>query len=234
MNAWRTIQLKAQAWHLSLRLLAIVGLFLVALLLFSVIANEMVIEQEARLDNWVFRELRPLQSAALTRVMLVVTFFGSAHFLLPAYLLLIGSLLLSKKSRRLSLDSAAIGIAGTILLFTFKSIFHRHRPPDPLVQNVLGFSFPSGHSFSSFTFYGLLIYLAWALRFYPWARWTIAVGLFLFSCAIAFSRVYLHVHYASDVVAGFLLCIIWLTLSFWIMERIDRKLRRKRTDLRVS
>ena len=43
-------------------------------------------------------------------------------------------------------------------------------------------------------------------------------GFFLFACAIAFSRVYLHVHYASDVIAGFCLCIVWLGISFWIMR----------------
>jgi undecaprenyl-diphosphatase len=225
---------KAKARHLSIRVLVVVALFLGSLFLFSLIANEMVVEQEAQLDQTVFAALQPLQSPGLTHAMTIITFFGSAQFLFPAYLAVIGALLFSRKYRRLSLDSAAIGIAGTIILFSFKSIFHRPRPAYPLIQHVLGFSFPSGHSFSSFAFYGLLIYLMWKIQTPRTARLMLSVLLFLFAVAIAFSRVYLQVHYASDVCAGFLLCIVWLILSFWIMRLVDRKLRLTKPELRET
>jgi undecaprenyl-diphosphatase len=87
---------------------------------------------------------------------------GQANdFLLPAYILLIGYFLLFKKTRRLSLDITAVGITSTIILFSLKAIFHRHRPSDPLVKTVNGFSFPSAHSCCSFAFFGLLIYILW-------------------------------------------------------------------------
>ncbi|RYY00627.1 MAG: phosphatase PAP2 family protein, partial [Gammaproteobacteria bacterium] len=97
------------------------------------------------------------------------------------------------------------------------------RPLDPLVENVNGFSFPSGHSFSSFTFFGLLIYILWQQKMNASFRWVLTVLLVLFASAIAFSRVYLHVHYASDVIGGLALCIIWLTASFWLVSKIERK-----------
>ena len=221
MQAATTVQ---KAKGISLRFLIVAGIFLLSLLVFIAIANEMVMENENQLDTIAFQKLRELTGPSMTRVMLFITFFGSTYFLLPAYLLLIGYFLFFKKTRRLSLDVAAVGITSTIILFSLKAIFHRHRPLDPLVRTVNGFSFPSGHSFCSFTFFGLLIYILWNHEMNPVIRWIATIFFFLFACAIAFSRVYLHVHYASDVIAGFCLCIVWLALSLWIIRKYKHKL----------
>ncbi len=93
--------------------------------------------------------------------MLFFTFFGSNIILLPAYVLLTAYSLFYKKNTMVSLNIVTIGISSTALLFLIKDIFKRHRPLDPLVQHVTGFSFPGGHSFSAFTFFGLLIYILW-------------------------------------------------------------------------
>lgn len=213
-----------KAKGISFRFLIVAGIFLLSLLVFVAIANEMVLENENSLDLLIFQKLRQITNPSTTRVMLLITFFGSTYFLLPAYIILIGYFLLFKKTRRLSLDVAAVGITSTIILFSLKAIFHRHRPLDPLVKNVNGFSFPSGHSFCSFTFFGLLIYILWNHNMNPVLRWMASLLFFLFACAIAFSRVYLHVHYTSDVLAGFCLCIVWLGFSFWIMRKYKQKL----------
>jgi undecaprenyl-diphosphatase len=213
-----------KAKGISLRFFIVAGIFLAALLLFIFIADEMVLENENQVDLAAFSKLAAITNPATTNVMLWITFFGSTYFLLPAYIFLIFYFLMFKKTRRLSLDVAAVGITSTIILFSLKAIFHRHRPLDPLVKNVNGFSFPSGHSFCSFTFFGLLIYIIWNQQINPSARWILSVFFFLFACAIAISRVYLHVHYASDVIAGFCLCLVWLGASFWIIKKFERKL----------
>lgn len=209
---------------LSLRFLIVAILFLAALFVFMAIADEMVLEKENNLDIAAFQYLRRITYPGMTKAMLFITFFGSDYFLIPAYLLLITYFLWFKNTQRLSLDIAAIGITSTIILFSLKALFHRHRPLDPLVRSVNGFSFPSGHAFSSFTFFGLAIYLVWQHNFSPLVRWSVTVFFFLFASAIAFSRVYLHVHYASDVVAGFCLCIVWLGFSFWAMKKFRYRL----------
>lgn len=211
-----------KAKGISLRLLIVGAVFVVALLLFWFIADEIVLENENQLDTLAFEKLRHITSPATTRLMVIITFFGSSYFLLPAYILLILYFLL-RKSRKLSFNVTAIGVTSTIILFSLKAIFHRHRPLDPLVHNVNGFSFPSGHSFSSFTFFGLLIYIIWKHNMHGGIRWALSVFFFLFAMMIACSRVYLHVHYASDVVAGFALCVVWLTLSFWLLGRLNKK-----------
>lgn len=222
MNTNKNIK---KAKGISFRLLVVGGIFIFSLLSFIAISNEMVLEKENNLDLIVFQQLKHLTNGTTTQVMLWITFFGSNYFLLPAYLLLIIFFLYFKKDRRLSLDVTAIGITSTILLFSLKAIFRRDRPLDPLIQNVNGFSFPSGHSFCSFTFFGLLIYILWNQNMNRVLRWFASVFFFLFACAIAFSRVYLHVHYASDVVAGFCLCIVWLGLSFWLIRKYSHKLQ---------
>ncbi|GAA4740177.1 phosphatase PAP2 family protein [Flavisolibacter ginsenosidimutans] len=207
---------------LSIRLLFVAGIFLLALAVFAFIADEMVLENENYLDQVVFAHLKELTNPFMTKLMVAVTFFGSSYFLFPAYILLILYFLFLKKNKQLSWNIAAVGITSTVILFSLKAIFHRHRPLDPLVQNVNGFSFPSGHSFSSFTFFGLLIYILWHYPMSAALRWTLTIFFFFFACAIAFSRVYLHVHYASDVIAGFCLCLVWLGLSFWLLEKLGR------------
>jgi undecaprenyl-diphosphatase len=210
---------------ISLRVLIVAGIFLMAFLVFAAIANEMVMENENHLDKVVFQKLAGITHPHTTQLMLIITFFGSSYFLLPAYFFLIIYFLVFKKNRRLSLDVSAFAITSALILFSLKAIFHRHRPLDPLVKNVNGFSFPSGHSFSAFTFFGLMIYILWKNPMDPFLRWVLTTLFFLFACAIAFSRVYLHVHYASDVVAGFCLCIVWLVISLWGVEKLRRRER---------
>jgi undecaprenyl-diphosphatase len=215
-------KLEGTAGSLSLRVLFVAGIFLLALFLFGLIADEMVLENENHLDQMAFGALRRITNPTMTSLMVAITFFGSSYFLFPAYIILILYFLLLKKNSRLSWNIASIAISGTIILFSLKAIFHRHRPLDPLVHNVNGFSFPSGHSFSSFTLFGLLIYILWKSSMHPLLRWSLTVLFFLFACAIAFSRVYLHVHYASDVIAGFCLCLVWLFISIWTLEKLGK------------
>lgn len=206
---------------ISLRFVFIIGIFLLSVSAFGLIAHEMVIENENHIDTVVFEKLHRITSPALTKLMTIITFFGSHYFLLPAYILLV--IWFFKKDRRLAFTIAAIGLTSTALLYSLKDVFKRIRPLDPLVQKLNGFSFPSGHSFSAFTFFGLLIYILWKRKVNVNVRWVATIFFFLFACAIAFSRVYLHLHYASDVIAGFLLCVTWLSLSFWITNKLDKK-----------
>jgi undecaprenyl-diphosphatase len=218
----KNIQKKVKEF--SYRFLIVAGIFLLSLI---VLADEFVLEKETGLDTLVFNILSGITGEDTTDVMLLITFFGSSYFLLSAYVLLVGYYLIFRKNTRLSLDVAAIGITSSILLFSLKAFFHRLRPLDPIVKAVKGFSFPSGHSFSSFTFFGLLIYIVWQYRFSKLWKWILSILFFLFACLIAFSRVYLHVHYASDVVAGFFLSLTFLTSSLWILNRRNSKVRRQ-------
>lgn len=214
-------QVKKKAKKITLGLLAAIIFFLLTVFLFWRITDEIVLEQESAFDFKVFEILSHYTSPSTTRLMLIFTFFGSTKFLLPAYVLLTGFFLFYKRDRLQSISVAAVGLTSIGLLFILKNIFHRHRPLEPLTKNVIGYSYPSGHSFSSFTFFGLLTYIIWKTNLPVFWKWVLSVIFILMAACIALSRVYLHVHFASDVIAGLCLSIIWLSISLWIIYRIQ-------------
>lgn len=206
---------------ITLRFIIALVLFLATLFVFVSITDEIVLEKESGFDQAISATIAPLVSPVTTSLMKTFTFFGSEMFLFPAYVVLIIYYIFKRKNR-LALDITMIGLSSTGILFLFKDIFKRHRPLDPLINNVTGFSYPSGHSFSSFTFFGILIYLLWHINIHKRWKIMIAVFLILFATIIAFSRVYLRVHFPSDVLAGFCLSVVWLMISIWILHKADR------------
>ena len=106
---------------------------------------------------------------------------------------------------------ANLGIA-TILNQMLKHIFQRPRPTEYMIINEAGYSFPSGHSMVSMAFYGYLIYLIYKYVKNKYIKWTLIVLLSILICSIGISRIYLGVHYASDVLAGFMISLSYLTL----------------------
>ncbi len=209
-----------KAEWITLRFIIAAILFLATLFIFVSIADEIVLENNSKFDQIISKKILSFESPAITGIMEVFTFFGSHTFLFPAYIILIVFYFFQKKTR-LALDIIMVGLSSTGILFLFKSIFQRTRPLDPLIKDVTGFSFPSGHSFSSFTFFGMMIYIIWQTKIRKGWKILFSVLLFLFASVIAFSRVYLRVHYPSDVIAGFCLSIVWLILSLWILHKID-------------
>ena len=112
-----------------------------------------------------------------------------------------------------------------------KNYFHRARPEAYWYYHEVDFSFPSGHATISVAFYGALFYVIFRTRkkYASKFRWMI-VGFF-FVLLLGFSRLYLCVHYLSDVLAGYSLGLLWLLLAIsmneWILHR--KKSRKQRT-----
>jgi membrane-associated phospholipid phosphatase len=208
---------------ISLRVLVVLGISAIFLAILFFLTNEIVLENETSFDISVFNFLDRFRSPGATSVFTFFTFFGSINFLLPAYILLSLYFIFFKKNNARSFNIAAIGLSSGLLLRFVKNIFQRHRPPNPLIENVSGFSFPSGHSFSSFTFVGVIIYMLWESKADVSWKWAGTAVLFILATIIAFSRVYLQVHYASDVIAGFCLSFVWLSLCIFILKRINLK-----------
>ena len=212
---------KKARWITSRFILALV-LFVVTLFVFVAITDEIVLEHENGFDQNIFHAISFLVSPSMTRLMETITFFGSSNFIFPAYVVLVIYYLVKRKIKP-ALDISMIGLGSTAILNLLKYIFKRQRPVDPLIADVTGFSFPSGHSFASFTFFGLIIYILWKTGIKKLFKILLSIVLFLFAAIIAFSRAYLRVHYPSDVVAGFCLSIIWLMLALWILHKVDKK-----------
>ncbi len=210
-----------KAKGITLRLLIVTAFLLLSLFVFLGIADAIVLKHNDGFDTSIFQKLSFLTSPFTTRLMLFFTFFGSDTFLFLAYTLLVAYFLFIKKSIKVSLGIAAIGIFSKVLLVFTKRIFKRQRPLDPLIPNVTGYSFPSGHAFYAFTFFGLIIYLLWQSEIRKRRKYLLSIAFILFASCVAFSRVYLHVHYASDVIGSFYLSMSWLAISLWLLSKIN-------------
>lgn len=108
---------------------------------------------------------------------------------------------------------AAVNLVCAVALnLLLKQLVQRPRPDGFRLIAETGYSFPSGHSMVAMAFYGLLAWMVWHYERDRFVRWFCVIGFGLVIVLIGISRIYLGVHYASDVIAGFCVSLIWLTL----------------------
>jgi undecaprenyl-diphosphatase len=212
---------------LSVEMIVVLAVFLVSLLAFILITRHIFVLKDQGFDFRVFAFLEQHVSKANNNLMLFFTFLGTHVFLLPANFALIFFFLFIRKHRWYSIKIPAIALSSLALMFILKNLFGRARPDIPLLREAQGLSFPSGHALMSVTFYGLLIYIIWQTVKRPWLRITLVTLLLMLILIIGFSRIYLRVHYASDVLAGFATGFLWLVISLWTLYRIEKYSNRK-------
>ena len=212
---------------LSLEIIILIGVFSAALLAFVSIAKMIFKDKKEAFDQDAFNFLAKYVSDVNTDVMQVFTFLGTHTFLIPANLALVAWFLFIKKHSWYSIKVPVVALSSLLLMFSLKFIFHRDRPLSPLLEEAKGYSFPSGHALMSITFYGLLIFLVWQIEKNALLKWLLTILLVLLIISIGISRVYLRVHYASDVLAGFCVGLMWLFLSLWILKKIETYSRKK-------
>lgn len=204
---------------ISLKVLLVAGLFVLSLFAFGFITREVIYRNERAFDTSVFNFFASFTDHQLVQIMKFLTFFGTIQFLLPAYAIIVVYFIIKKQYRR-AIDISIVAISSSVFMFGLKDFFHRERPELPIIRSFT-YSFPSGHALCSFIFCSVLIYLIddSGLR-YLW-KWVFSILLLLFSFTIGISRIILKMHYATDVIAGFCLGIVWVILSFWILKRVN-------------
>ena len=162
-----------------------------------------------------------LISDTLTPIMKCITWFGGAiSLLLITFLLFIFI-----RNKKISVCIIANLVIITILNQAFKAILQRPRPPEHRIINETGYSFPSGHSMISMAFYGYLIYLIYKYIKNKYLKWSLITILSLLILSIGLSRIYLGVHYVSDVIAGFVISIAYLIVFTHIIYKWNRENR---------
>jgi membrane-associated phospholipid phosphatase len=195
-------------------------IFMASLVTFIVIAFRVFALDKTGADSRAFAFAESLVSDRFTAVMNLFTFFGSHYFLIPANIILAVIYLLRKKSRY-TLKVAAIALTSLLIMMGLKLLFHRERPLIPLLEPARGLSFPSGHSFMSVCFYGLLMIIIWKEeKYHPVAKWSLLIITILLVFMIGFSRIYLRVHYFTDVLAGFSIGFSWLLISSYLIDQV--------------
>lgn len=179
-------------------------------------------------DQSVFQYLSPYINERNTTVMTVVSFFGSTYFLLPANILIAVYFSFVRHNHWNTFKVVLVSLGSVTAMSLLKLYFQRIRPVDPIDLDVTGYSFPSGHAMSSMTFYGMLIYFAWTTIHHQSLKWLSIILLMMAIFLIGLSRVYLRVHYTTDVLAGYAFGIIWLIFSLLTVILIEYKSKNKR------
>ena len=207
------------AGHVSEDMIAHLAMFTGALagLIFLIRPS---VRKHKKLDIKILDFVQEHRSERNTRIMQGITFFGTHKFFIPANLSLIAYFLFIKRRSWFSIRIASIALSSLGLMFLLKALFKRKRPGDPL-GSAKGLSFPSGHTIMSVTFYGLLIYIiSQTVKDNP-LKISLIISLIIFIQLIGFSRVYLRVHYASDVAVGYVAGLLWLLLSLHVLKAIE-------------
>jgi membrane-associated phospholipid phosphatase len=199
-------------------------LAVLALFLFSWIAERVSHQQTVRFDASVRAAVHRHATPARTRVMIATSFLGGDGLVIGALLAIIVFLRLRWRRAALWLLTTIAG--ATVMDVTLKYAFHRPRPVPFFVTVPHTYSFPSGHSLYSFCFYGVMAGLlahrtqSRLLRILIWTCAGVLIAL------IGLSRIYLGVHYPSDVIAGYLAATLWV--STMIALDLLRKQRKNR------
>ncbi len=222
-----SIQLKTTRnifWHDTLLITTqmllslVIFILLIALLVFLI---RKPIRKYKPADLAVFKRLESWVSPARSKFISAITFFGNHQFLVPANIVLIIYFLAIRNHNWFSVRVAAIAISSLVLMLVLKALFRRKRPLNPLLKAARGLSFPSGHAIMAVTFYGLLIYIVRHTIDHELLRIVCWVLLVVLIVLIGFSRIYLRVHYMSDVLAGFIIGFSWLLISLAVVGKVE-------------
>lgn len=182
-----------------------------ALLFFAFMARVALSGQSAEFDGYVRSGVHAWASPSLTYVMRGLTLIGSAWFLLTGGMAVVAALARAGR-KRAALILVAATFGAEALDQILKLLFRRPRP-DPFfgLAEPITYSFPSGHATTAACFYGVLAAILAArtssLRL-KIALWSFAA---LMAGAIGLSRIYLGVHYPTDVLAGYAAAVIWVS-----------------------
>jgi membrane-associated phospholipid phosphatase len=193
-------------------LLLLIGLIMsiVVMLLMAKIHEEIAQPFLEHVDQQVMQVIHAHDTPGLTRLAFALSFIGSPLALVPGIASAAVILWAARQRRDAVLLIVAIGGAG-LLDTILKLHFRRIRPNVPwaLVREH-SFSFPSGHSVGAVVLYGMITYLIWRhLRDFAQRTGVIAFALLLIA-GIGASRVYIGVHYPTDVAAGYVVGLVWL------------------------
>lgn len=192
--------------------------FIIVLILsaiFASLAEEIRDGDTLGFDTSILLAINHLSSSGLDRFFLVVTNFGDKFLVASATASLIAVMLWRRRVHAAAFVAVTIGGAALLNLI-LKLLFQRQRPE--LWQQIItetSFSFPSGHAMASSALAFCLIVLAWRTRY----RWWVVGAALTYVVIIGFSRLYLGVHYPTDVIGGWLASLTWVTLCTAVLRR---------------
>ena len=182
-------------------------IFLLSIWIFLIFRNKII-----GLDNNIYLLLNNLENSILTNFFKIITYLGSAYILIFLAFISLFFIKKNNKYKYISINLALAFLFNQIL----KNIFRRTRPLFKHLVKESGFSFPSGHAMVSFCFYGLIIYFIHKSNLKHKRIYEIL--LIVIIVLIGLTRIYLGVHYFSDIIGGFLFGLLYLLLFIRLLK----------------
>ena len=187
----------------------------VALAIFIIIGVSLLQKDIFDIDRNIYTFLVSIRNPLLDNFFKFITMFANKYPIIIITLLLCIFIFKDNKERfYIVLNVLIVPLINVIL----KSVFARERPNILRLIDETGYSFPSGHAMMATAFYGLLIYFAYKKIKTPWLRNITCVGLSVLIILIMLSRIYVGVHYTTDVIAGCCLSIFYLAIFIKVMN----------------
>lgn len=200
----------------------------VSIISFSLISLLISDHKIIRFDRTIIDSVQGMETPFLTSVMKFFTFIGSAPFVIVLSLFLL-FFLYKVLHHRLELILFVAAIAGSAILNgILKNFFQRVRPEFHRLIEIEGYSFPSGHAMNAFTVYGIISFLLWRHITSALGRWTLIFVSMVMILAIGISRIYLGVHYPSDIIGGYFASGFWITTAILFFQYYQEKRYNKR------
>lgn len=191
----------------------------ICLFCFLLLAEDVFTKEIIQIDDIVYKFIAShFISNSLTPIVKIITFFGSATWIVIFTIILFVIIRNKRQNILLGTNLCIVTIINQIL----KHIFKRSRPTEFRIIDESGYSFPSGHSMVSMAFYGYLIYLVYKNIKNKYLKWILIVVLSILIVLIGISRIYLGVHYTSDVLGGYLLSVSYLVLFIHITNSMEK------------
>lgn len=190
-------------------------IFTILLILFLIIGFLVLKGNDIYVDEFIYSKIDLIVNDRNTSIFKFITYLGSAYVVIS--LIILGFILIKNKKYSLFMSINLISI--TLLQFILKNIYSRGRPIDISLIEESGYSFPSGHSLTAMAFYGLLIYYIYKSNINKNKKIVLEILLSIIILLIGLSRIYLGVHYFTDVVGAFSFSICYLIIYTKIIGR---------------
>lgn len=196
------------AYYVSIAVSALI--FIAALNAFVELTDELAENELTPIDEGVTEFVLSFRSDALTRYFAFVTDLGDRYAYLVITVVLAGYHFFKHRSWKFVVQLSTVLILATLSNVVLKQVINRQRPVLEHLVTVNTLSYPSGHSMAAMAFYGFLVYLCLRYRMPQWLRICLVAILILLILSIGVSRIYLGVHFPTDVAAGFIGGLIWV------------------------
>jgi membrane-associated phospholipid phosphatase len=196
-------------------------LFIIALNGFVELTDELAENELGSFDKSTTEFVTSFRDEAVTDYFIFVTHLGDRYAYIVMTVLLAAFYLIKKRSWKFILQTSLVLLLASLSNMVLKKVINRARPSLEHLVSVNTLSYPSGHSMSAMAFYGFLIFLCVRYRMPVWIRYLLVTILTMLVLSIGASRIYLGVHYPSDVAAGFIGGFIWVCFCAVLFSLID-------------